>query len=319
MNVNNLNKSKMEEIAKIKTKTLEVIKPIMTKMGITSERFYKEAGFVCQVWNDPKNKYLRNSTKESLLSAVVSIAQTGLTLNPVSKQAYLIPRKAKDGAEWIIQAHLEPSYIGLVKLLTDAGQVLNIQTNLVYDGDDFDVNLGMETEIKHKPHYLTGKPKGNIKGVYSVANIKGNLKQFEYMTSQEVYDIRGTSESFKAWEKNNKIPCIWVTFEGEMFRKTCIKRISKHLPRSEQFDYADSLSNKDFEMTFGQLNMIESLLHSSGLLEPQKTDIENQLSAMSYSEALKTIEYLQNNQVDAVESGANYNQKDINKILDKKI
>jgi len=306
-------------MSKLKTESLEVIKPTMTKMGITSERFYKEVGFVCQIWNDAKSKYLRNSTRESLLSAVVSIAQTGLTLNPVAKQAYLIPRKAKDGDKWIIQAHLEPSYIGLMKLLTDAGQVINIQTNLVYSGDDFDVNLGMETEIKHKPHYLTGRDKGDIIGVYSIANIKGGLKQFEYMTAQEVMDIRGTSESYKAWEKNNKVPCIWIQYEGEMYRKTCIKRISKHLPRSEQFDAADGLSNKDFEMTFGQLNMIESLLHSSSLLEPQKTDIEHQLSAMNYSDALKTIEYLQQNQLDAIESGANYNQGDINKSLDQRL
>jgi phage RecT family recombinase len=288
----------MNELQKINTQTLEVIKPTMLKMGFSEEKFYKEAGFVCQLFNDPKNKYLRSSTKDSLFSAVISIAQTGLTLNPVAKQAYLIPRRIKDGTQYIVQAHLEPSYIGLVKLLTDAGQVLNIQTNLVHQGDDFDINLGMETEIKHKPHYITGRNKGNIIGVYSVANLKGGNKQFEYMTTVEILDIRGNSESFKAWEKNHNVPCIWIKHEGEMYRKTCIKRISKHLPRSEQFDAADGLSNKDFEMTFGQLNMIESLLHSSSLLEPQKTDIENQLSAMTYGNALKTIEYLQNNQVE---------------------
>ena len=33
----------------------------------------------------------------------------------------------------------------------------------------------------------------------------------------------------------------------------------------------------------------------------------------------KVIEYLQNNQLDAVESGANYNQGDINKSLDQRL
>ncbi|KKL49074.1 hypothetical protein LCGC14_2319140 [marine sediment metagenome] len=309
----------MSESEKLKTETLEPIKSIMAKMGFASEKFYKEAGFVCQIWNNPKNGFLRNATKESLLSAVVSIAQTGLTLNPVSKQAYLIPRKAKDGDQWIVQAHLEPSYIGLMKLLTDAGQVLNIQTNLVYEGDDFDVNLGMETEITHKPHYITGRAKGNIKGVYSIANLKGGLKQFEYMTIQEIHDIRGTSESYKAWEKNNNIPCIWINFEGEMIRKTCIKRISKHLPRSEQFDYADNLGNKDYEMSFDQFTLIESLLHSSSLLEPQKTDIEHQLSAMTWAGARKTIEHLKDNQMDAVMAGNVTTQKAINQGLDQRL
>ncbi len=301
----------MKELIKIKTETLEPIKPIMVKMGITPERFYKEAGFVCQLWNDPKNSYLRDSTKESLLSAVVSIAQTGLTLNPVARQAFLIPRKAKDGDQWITQAHLEPSYIGLLKLLTDAGQVLNIQTNIVYEGDDFDVNLGMETQIKHKPYYLTDRKQGKINGVYAVANLKKGLKQYEYMTTKEIHDIRGTSESYKAWEKNNNIPCIWINFEGEMFRKTCIKRIAKHLPRSEQYDIADDLSNKDFEMTFSQLTMIEGLLQSSSVLEDQKTDIENQLSIMTYGGAKKAIEYLKDNQMDAIMAGTAGTQKEI--------
>ena len=99
------------KLEKIKIQTLETVKPVMLDMGFSPEKFNKEAGFVCQIWNDPKNSYLRNSTKESLMSAVISIAQTGLTLNPIAKQAYLIPRSSKDG----IQAHLEPSYIGLMK------------------------------------------------------------------------------------------------------------------------------------------------------------------------------------------------------------
>ncbi|MEE9451051.1 MAG: recombinase RecT [Ignavibacteriaceae bacterium] len=313
----------MSDLQKIKTETLEPVKPIMTKMGISSERFYKEAGFVCQIWNDPKNSYLRNSTKESLLSAVASIAQTGLTLNPVAKQAYLIPRKIKDGKNWITQAHLEPSYIGLMKLLTDAGQVLNLQTNLVYEGDEFDVNLGMETHITHKPHYITGQKKGDIKGVYSIANIKGGLKQFEYMTIQEIHEIRGTSESYKVWEKNHDIPCVWIKYEGEMIRKTCIKRISKHLPRSEQFDYADNLSNKDFEMTFSQITYIEALLHSSSLPESMKEDLENQLGAMTYADAKKTIEYLKENQnikiLDDINRPAHLGPTEATKEFDRKL
>lgn len=233
----------MKELQKIKISTLEPIRPTMLDMGLSPEKFNKEAGFVAAIWNDPKNSYLRKSTKESLFSAVISIAQTGLTLNPVAKQSYLVPRGSQHG----IQAHFEPSYIGLMKLLTDAGQVRNIQTNLVYEGDDFDVSLGMETQIKHKPYYISGKPKGNIIGVYSVANLSDGNKQFEYMGRPDIEEIRATSESYKAYKSGKTKQCMWVQYEGEMFRKTCIKRIAKHLPRSEQYNSADDLSNRDFQ------------------------------------------------------------------------
>jgi hypothetical protein len=65
---------------KIKISSLDTIKPTMLQMGFSAEKFNKEAGFVCQIWNEPKNTYLRKATKESLFSAVISIAQTGLTL-----------------------------------------------------------------------------------------------------------------------------------------------------------------------------------------------------------------------------------------------
>ena len=67
------------ELQKIKTELLEPLKPKMVEMGLSMEKFYKETGFVCQIWNDPKNSYLRKASKESLFSAVISIAQTGLT------------------------------------------------------------------------------------------------------------------------------------------------------------------------------------------------------------------------------------------------
>lgn len=310
----------MSDIQKLTIDHMEVVRPLMLKMGFSEAKFIKEVGFVAQIWNNPKNSYLRKSTKDSLNAAVLSIAQTGLTLNPVARQAYLIPRATKDEkGNFIVQAHLEPSYIGLLKLLTDAGQVKNIQTNLVYEGDDFDVSLGLETQIKHKPHYITQKPKGKIIGVYAVANIQGGLQQFEYMTSQEIEDIRATSESYKAYLKNQKLPCIWNTYEGEMYRKTVIKRIAKHLPRSEQFDQANALTNTDFEMSLPQLSMIESLLSTTNLLEYEKTEIEDKLMSLSHSGAQVTIEYLKENQLNAIQSGNNYGPEEIKEMIDDKM
>lgn len=271
--------------------------PQMLSMGFTKERFNKEALNVANIWNSPKNSYLRKASKASLLSSLVEIASTSLTLNPIAKEAYLIPRKIKNGGQYEVVACLEPSYIGLSKLLMEAGKVKNIQTNLVYVGDEFDIDLGLETSIKHKPHYVNGKEKGGIKGVYSVANLEGGLKQFEYMTIAEVYEIRARSESYKAHLKNTHVPCVWITDEGEMVRKTCIRRISKHLPRSEHYQNAEALLNRDFEATDGQIYYIDGLLGTCTLQDQEVDLITASFNTMTSAEAEKTIARLKEHQV----------------------
>ena len=58
--------------------------------GLSKEQFNKEASFAIQ--HLAKNPYLQKASKTSILQSVLNIAQTGLTLNPVSKYAYLVPR-----------------------------------------------------------------------------------------------------------------------------------------------------------------------------------------------------------------------------------
>ena len=104
-----------------------------------------------------------------------------------------------------------------------------------------------------------------------------------------------------------------------MFRKTVIKRIAKHLPRSEHYDKAADLSNQDFEMSLGQLSMIESLMQTSNLIEDEKDKIETKLMSLSHSGAQQTIEYLKTNQMNAIESGNNYGPEEIRSQLDDKM
>jgi len=82
--------------------------------------FAKECSFAMQHF--AKNDYLDKATIESKLQAVLNVAQVGLTLNPVLKLAYLVPR-FENGA---VKCFLEPSYQGLVKLITDTGSAKNV-------------------------------------------------------------------------------------------------------------------------------------------------------------------------------------------------
>lgn len=304
------------EIKKLELSFLDSsVKSHMIDMGMSYEDFKREAMFACEIWNNPKNSYLRKATSKSLLTAIINIAQVGLTLNPIAKEAAIVPRKNGD----VIEAHLEPMYGGLVKLLTDSGSVINIISNLIYEGDNFTVDL-ITGQRSHIPHYVTGKEQGKIKGVYAIARLHDGSDQFEHMTAEEVFAIRDRSESYKAYKAGKASSSIWITDEGEMFRKTVIKRIYKYLPKSqksEKLQRAIELTDRDYVVSGQQFEQITKLLPLASIPDDQKDDIERELPSMTWQRANEVIFMLRDNQLDPIESGAGYSQADIHRKLDQ--
>ena len=105
--------------------------------------FQKEVSFAVQILN--KNSYLAGTSKVSILQAIYNTALTGLTLNPFLKLAYLVPRAG--------ECCLEPSYQGLIKLITDTGSATTVYSYPVYKGDHFKISLGTSIDIEHEPKF----------------------------------------------------------------------------------------------------------------------------------------------------------------------
>lgn len=181
--------------------------------------FKKEAAFAMQIFQG--NTYLQKMEPNSVRNAIVNVALTGLSLNPVLRYAYLIPRKGK--------CILDISYIGLVKVLTDTGSVKNIEANIVYWNEPFKLERGTNPSIHHGTIDQEGVKKGNIRGAYSVATLNDGSKSIEWMDADELMAIMARSESVKS---GNNSP--WKTDTTEMCRKTVIKRHYKYLPKSER-------------------------------------------------------------------------------------
>ena len=94
------------------------------KAGLTDNvnlSFAKESGFAMQILK--ANEYLAKLDPISIRDSIVQVALTGITLNPALKYAYLIPRAGK--------CTLDISYMGMIKILTDAGFVKNIDAAIV--------------------------------------------------------------------------------------------------------------------------------------------------------------------------------------------
>ena len=265
----------------------------MQDAGFNPERVKKEISFAIQIIN--KSPGLQKCSQQSLQAAVLNISNIGLSLNPVAKEAYLVPRWINGGTV----AVLDPSYIGLVKLLTDSGSVKSMLCQLVYSGDNFEVDLANNgNPVIHKPE-LTRSKRGEVTGVYALATLIDGTRQVEYMSIEEVNEIRERSETYKAHKAGKIQSCTWITDAGEMTRKTVIKRIYKYLPRTDrmtQIDEAIAADNSDFAISDAQVYYIESLISTSTLEERQRGAIEMEVPVMSSSRATEVIEMLKSNQ-----------------------
>lgn len=276
----------------------------MRSLGMDPVKILKELSFALQHIN--KSDSLQKTSQESKRAAIVNIANIGLTLNPVAKEAYLIPRKGV--------CVLEPSYVGLVKLLTDSGSIVSMVCSVVYENDIFDLDKAdNQKPITHKPQLSKAK-QGKIIGAYALATLHDGTRQPEWMDIDELYGIRERSESYKSYVSKG-YSCTWITDETEMMRKTVVKRIYKYLPRTDRMEHVDnaiSLDNEDYLATDEQVGYIHSLLENSTLDHDQRRYIENELTLNLPSyRASQIIENLKLNQMDRITQGGAYNQGDI--------
>lgn len=186
----------------------------------------KESQFAIQLFQ--KNDFLAKtaiSNPTSAQNAIINVAAVGITLNPASKLAYLVPR---DG-----MVCLDISYMGLLHLAQSAGSILWGQCKLVYSHDTYESN-GLDTAPTHK--YNAFGDRGTVVGGYCTVKTPGG----DYLTEEmSLAEIKATEATSKA--KNGP----WKNFWEEMARKTIVKRASKYWPRAERLDNAIHVINED--------------------------------------------------------------------------
>lgn len=205
--------------------------------------FERESGFAIQQLQ--KNEFtlkIAMQNRASVINAVTNIAAIGISLNPARKQAYLIPRKVNGQMEIC----LDLSYIGLLDLAIASGSILWGQAELVRENDAF-----RRREMDKLPIHdfePFSKKRGEIVGVYVVVKLHNGDYLTTTMDLEEVHSIRDRSEAWKAYLAKKVNTCPWLTDEGEMIKKTAIKRAYKLWPKTERLDAAmNQLNNENGE------------------------------------------------------------------------
>lgn len=202
-----------------------------------------------------KNNFTREvaqNNQASLKGAIMNVAAIGISLNPASAHAYLVPR---DGA-----ICLDISYRGLVKLATDSGAIEWAKALLVYEGDTFKWRGPAqppvhEADVFAKDRIDAADPLKNLKGGYCLAKLATGEYMVEIMTADEILQVRDTSKAKRGpWQGP------WA---GEMAKKTLVKRAYKSWPQSGGRE---------------RLDAAVELLHTHEGLEEEKTTDEATIS-----------------------------------------
>lgn len=186
--------------------------------------FDAELSFAMQIISG--NTYLASiaaTNLESAKAALLACGSIGVSLSPARKQAYLVPRDGK--------VMLDIGYLGLVDLVVEDGLVQWVQASLVHESDEFKIN-GIDKEPTHIYAPFPAAARGLVIGAYCVAKTVNGDYLTTVMSIEEVQAIRDRSQAWKRF-KSDGVKCPWNTDEGEMIRKTVVKRGHKLWPRGD--------------------------------------------------------------------------------------
>lgn len=180
---------------------------------ITPERFARiSANAVAS------NPQLAKCSQTSLIGALLCSAQCGLEPNSALGQAYIIPYGDK--------AQFQISYKGLIELAHRSGQLKDISAHVVYEGDTFEYELGLEPKLKHIPAM---SDRGKPTWVYAVYHLVSGGYGFEVMSVDDINRHR------RQYSKTTRRDSPWETSWEEMAKKTCLKKCLKYAPMQSEY------------------------------------------------------------------------------------
>jgi recombination protein RecT len=232
--------------------------------------YVKEASFALQILTEKEftaNTAIGN--QDSLKRAIINVAAIGLSLDPVKKLAYLVPRGK--------QICLDISYRGYVQLAVEVGAIKWAVAEVVREKDEY-LYQGMGREPIHK--FDPFGDRGEIRGAYCLAKTHDSEFILTQMNNDEILSIRDRSDSFKSGKSGP-----WQTDTTEMIKKTVIKRAAKSWPM------IDTRSQARFEQAIDVTNDIDFSQNEAPAIESKSSKRHHQVDIIrAYLKTLKRTE-----------------------------
>lgn len=158
----------------------------------------------------------------SIVAAVATGCELGLSFSRVLGQAYLVPFRSKNKP--LPDATLIIGYKGFLLLVRRAANAKSIDGDVVYAGEQFEAVKGTSPRLTHVLDPTKDRETADIIAAYAVAFFADAPPAFELMTRNEIDAIRAMSKK----ESGD----IWRQHFAAMARKTVLRRFAKYLPIS---------------------------------------------------------------------------------------
>lgn len=126
-------------------------------------------------------------------------------------------------------------YHGMMKMMRQSGEILDINTGLVCENDKFDFCRGTENYVRHKQAFTK---RGKKVAAWCVIRTKDGGEYFDIMGADEIIAIKNAAKAKKGPWGN-------AAHEGQMWRKTILRRTSNLAPLST--DMQNSFAKEDEE------------------------------------------------------------------------
>ena len=155
----------------------------------------------------------------SLFASILHCAEMGLNPSQMVGEFFFIPYK--DSITPIL------GYKGLLTLLMRSNKVKKIWSEVVYEDDDFEYELGLEPKLLHTPNHHSVRNSKNIKCIYACAKIENEVI-FKVMFRNEIQNIINMSKvPNDLFFNDKKDPEQW------MAKKTVLKQLAKLMPKDD--------------------------------------------------------------------------------------
>jgi len=174
-----------------------------------------------------KTPALQKCSVNSILACVMTAGQLGLEIG-VGGQAYMIPYG--DTATFV------PGWKGLIDLVARAGRA-SVWTGAVFDGDDFDWELGDSPYLKHKP--MGENDPDKMLYAYAIGRVNGadcpviecwpNERIKKHFKKNVIAHLQAKHYSNKHWEM--------------YARKVVLLQVLKYMPQSVELQAAVGLAH----------------------------------------------------------------------------
>lgn len=215
------------------------------KIGAMPKTFQQQRAIqeFIHICKNLKSDDIRQIHKPSIINCALDAAFLGLSF--IAGECHAVPYwNSKLGKK---ELTMQTDYKGEIKIAKAFGEPApkNVFSSLVREGEkiEYGVKDGRQT-LTHSPIPMSNKP---IVGAYCVAQFEDFIK-YEVMTREECEEVRN---NYAKKTKDGKFSPAWQKSEGEMFKKTVIRRnmktVSKNFVSIEQAGAYDRSSDSNIK------------------------------------------------------------------------